>query len=56
MTLHGILHAHPDIARVEAFVCDMKGTARGKWMPLPRQIFALDIWVHDVAGAGVSDR
>ena len=67
MTLDQFLHAHPAIERVEAFVSDVNGVARGKWLPrdkalevatkglpLPRSIFALDIWGRDVAEAGLA--
>lgn len=61
------LQAHPDIERVEAFVSDVNGVARGKWLPrdkameaaakglpLPRSIYALDIFGRDVAAAGLA--
>lgn len=61
------LHAHPAVERVEAFVSDVNGVARGKWLPrdkalevaakglpLPRSIHALDIWGRDVAAAGLA--
>lgn len=67
MTLDAFLHAHPDVERVEAFVCDVNGVARGKWLPrdkaleiaakglpLPRSIYALDIWGRDVVDAGLA--
>lgn len=65
--LAGFLAAHPAVERVEAFVCDVNGIARGKWLPrdkaldlaakglpLPRSIFALDIWGRDVPAAGLA--
>lgn len=67
MTLAAFLADHPDVERVEAFVCDVNGMARGKWLPrdkaleiaakglpLPRSIYALDIWGRDVADAGLA--
>ena len=67
LTLDAFLKSHPDVERVEAFVSDVNGIARGKWLPrdkaldiadkglpLPRSIFALDIWGRDVAGAGLA--
>ena len=66
-TLEAFLQAHPEVERVEAFVSDVNGVARGKWLPrdkalevstkglaLPRSIFALDIWGRDVAAAGLA--
>lgn len=62
----GFLEAHPDVARVEAFVVDINGVARGKSLPrdsagkvfkggvrMPRSSFAFDIWGQDVIGAGL---
>src|SRR3954453_19982214 len=58
---------NPDIEVLEAFVVDVNGVARGKWiprsrgldvlaagMPLPRSAYALDIWGRDVAEAGLA--
>lgn len=66
-SIDALLRSRPDIERVEAFVCDINGVARGKWiprdkaldivtkgLPLPRSIFALDIWGGDVADAGLA--
>ena len=52
---------------LEAFVVDVNGIARGKWVPadripdvmrkgiaLPRSVFALDIWGCDVPAAGLA--
>ena len=52
---------------LEAFVVDVNGIARGKWVPadripdvmrkgiaLPRSVFALDIWGCDVPEAGLA--
>lgn len=57
---------HSDIEVIEAFVADLNGVARGKWVPseaaakvlkgelrLPRSSFALDIWGTDVNDAGL---
>lgn len=54
-------------AVLEAFVVDVNGIARGKWVPadripevmrkgiaLPRSVFALDVWGCDVAEAGLA--
>lgn len=66
-TLDELLIARPDIERVEAFVTDVNGLSRGKWLPrdkaaeltvkglpMPRSVFALDIWGRDVAAAGLA--
>lgn len=65
--LADFLAAHPHVERVEAFVSDINGIARGKWLPrdkalevaakglpLPRSIYALDIWGRDVPAAGLA--
>lgn len=65
--LGAYLAAHPEVERVEAFVCDVNGVARGKWLPrdkalevdakglpLPRSVYALDIWGRDVGAAGLA--
>jgi glutamine synthetase len=57
---------HRDLEVVEAFVADVNGVPRGKWVPseaaakilagelrLPRSTFALDIWGSDVNDAGL---
>jgi glutamine synthetase len=57
----------PDPTVLEAFVVDVNGIARGKWVPadripdvmrkgiaLPRSVFALDIWGCDVPEAGLA--
>ena len=67
VSLDAFLAAHPGVERVEAFVCDVNGVARGKWLPrdkaldlaakglpLPRSVFALDIWGRDVPDAGLA--
>ena len=56
-----------DPAVVEAFVIDVNGIARGKWIPasrvdeimkkgvaLPRSVYALDVWGCDVPEAGLA--
>lgn len=66
-SLSALLAARPDIERVEAFVIDVNGVPRGKWLPrakaleidrtglpLPRSAYALDIWGCDVADAGLA--
>ncbi|MFW2851929.1 glutamine synthetase family protein [Sphingomonas sp. TX0543] len=65
--LLALLEAHPEITRVEAFVSDVNGVARGKWLTrekaltldlkglaMPRSVFALDIWGRDVPDAGLA--
>lgn len=62
----GFLDAHPQVERIEAFVVDVNGVARGKSLPrdsagkvfkggarMPRSSFAFDIWGQDVIGAGL---
>jgi len=57
----------PEIEVLEAFVIDVNGVARGKWIPrdraaevlqkgmaLPRSALALDIWGRDVDEAGLA--
>jgi glutamine synthetase len=52
---------------LEAFVVDVNGIARGKWVPaeripdvmrkgvaLPRSVYALDVWGRDVEAAGLA--
>lgn len=66
-SLQDYLAAHPEVERVEAFVSDVNGVGRGKWLPreraleisakglaMPRSIFALDIWGRDVRDAGLA--
>lgn len=67
LSLDALLADHPGIDRIEAFVVDVNGVARGKWLPrdkaltlpskglpLPRSVFALDIWGRDVEAAGLA--
>lgn len=62
----GFLKRNPKVARVDAFVVDVNGVARGKSLPrsaaqklfdgglrMPRSSFAFDIWGQDVIGAGL---
>jgi glutamine synthetase len=66
-SLTAFLAAHPDIATVEAFVFDIAGAAKGKWLtrdkalsldakglPLPLSVFAQDAWGCDVMAAGLA--
>jgi glutamine synthetase len=62
------LEANPDIEVLEAFVIDVNGVPRGKWIPreravevlvkgmaMPRSVYALDIWGRDVNAAGLAE-
>lgn len=66
-TLAEFLAANPDIERIEAFVFDLAGAAKGKWLtrdkamaidakglPIPLSVFAQDAWGCDVAAAGLA--
>lgn len=59
---------NPDIEVLEAFVIDVNGVPRGKWIPreraldvlenglaMPRSVFALDVWGRDVTAAGLAE-
>ncbi|WP_241911715.1 glutamine synthetase family protein [Telmatospirillum siberiense] len=59
---------HPEIEVLEAFIIDVNGVTRGKWIPrdradeiltkglaLPRSVLALDIWGRDVEAAGLAE-
>jgi glutamine synthetase len=59
---------NPDIQVLEAFVIDVNGVPRGKWIPreraidvlvngmaIPRSVYALDIWGRDVTAAGLAE-
>ncbi|KXG84388.1 glutamine synthetase family protein [Agrobacterium bohemicum] len=59
---------NPDIEILEAFVIDVNGVPRGKWIPreraidvlekgmaMPRSVYALDIWGRDVNAAGLAE-
>ena len=67
VSLDAYLRSNPEIERVEAFVTDVNGLSRGKWLPrdkaleiaakglaMPRSVYALDIWGRDVAEAGLA--
>jgi len=58
---------NPDLRVLEAFVIDVNGVPRGKWIPyarageilragmaMPRSIYALDVWGRDVDEAGLA--
>jgi len=58
---------NPDLRILEAFVIDVNGVPRGKWIPyarageilrsgmaMPRSIYALDVWGRDVDEAGLA--
>lgn len=60
--------ANPDIEVLEAFVIDVNGVPRGKWIPreraedvlrkgmaMPASVFALDVWGRDVYAAGLAE-
>lgn len=60
--------ANPDIEVLEAFVIDVNGVPRGKWIPreraldvltkgmaMPRSVYALDVWGRDVHAAGLAE-
>lgn len=62
------LRDNPDIEILEAFVIDVNGVPRGKWIPreriaeiltkgmaMPRSVSVLDIWGRDVHGAGLAE-
>jgi glutamine synthetase len=62
------LDRNPDIEVLEAFVIDVNGVPRGKWIPreravevlvkgmaMPRSVYALDIWGRDVNEAGLAE-
>lgn len=62
------LNDNPDIEVLEAFVVDVNGVPRGKWIPrersvdvlvngmaMPRSVYALDIWGRDVNAAGLAE-
>jgi glutamine synthetase len=66
-SLAAFLAAYPEVERVEAFVFDMAGAAKGKWLardkagavdakglPIPLSVFAQDAWGCDVAEAGLA--
>lgn len=66
-SLAAFLAAHPEIDSVEAFVFDVAGAAKGKWLardkalgvdakglPIPLSVYAQDAWGCDVMEAGLA--
>jgi glutamine synthetase len=66
-SLAAFLAAHPEIDSVEAFVFDLAGAAKGKWLtrdkalgldgkglPIPLSVYAQDAWGCDVMAAGLA--
>ncbi len=66
-SLAAFLAAHPDVDAVEAFVFDIAGAAKGKWLTrdkalavadkglaMPLSVYGQDAWGCDVAGAGLA--
>ena len=66
-SLAAFLAAHPEVDSVEAFVFDVAGAAKGKWLardkalgidakglPIPLSVFAQDAWGCDVMEAGLA--
>ncbi len=66
-SLAAFLAAHPQVDQVEAFVFDIAGAPKGKWLardkaltvdakglPIPLSVFAQDAWGCDVAEAGLA--
>jgi len=66
-SLAAFLTAHPEIDCVEAFVFDLAGAVKGKWLardkalsidakglPIPLSVFAQDAWGCDVMAAGLA--
>jgi len=66
-SLAAFLAAHPEVDGVEAFVFDVAGAAKGKWLardkalsvdakglPIPLSVFAQDAWGCDVMAAGLA--
>ncbi|RUW19312.1 MULTISPECIES: glutamine synthetase family protein [unclassified Mesorhizobium] len=62
------LGKNPDIEVLEAFVIDVNGVPRGKWIPreravevlvsgiaMPRSVYALDVWGRDAKAAGLAN-
>jgi glutamine synthetase len=62
------LGENKDIEVLEAFVIDVNGVPRGKWIPreraldvldkgmsIPRSVYALDVWGRDVYAAGLAE-
>jgi len=66
-SLAAFLAAHPEVDSVEAFVFDVAGAAKGKWLardkaqgvdakglPIPLSVYAQDAWGCDVMEAGLA--
>lgn len=66
-SLAAFLAAHPQVNSIEAFVFDVAGAVKGKWLardkaasvdakglPIPLSVFAQDAWGCDVAEAGLA--
>ncbi|HXP97479.1 MAG TPA: hypothetical protein VN809_12255, partial [Telmatospirillum sp.] len=66
--LEPFMAEYPEIEVLEAFIVDVNGVTRGKWIPhdrakeiltkglaLPRSVLALDIWGRDVEAAGLAE-
>ncbi|WP_420383705.1 glutamine synthetase family protein [Novosphingobium sp.] len=66
-SIGAFLAAHPHVDGVEAFVFDIAGAPKGKWLardkaltidakglPIPLSVFAQDAWGCDVADAGLA--
>ena len=66
-SLAAFLAAHPQVDTIEAFVFDLAGAPKGKWLtrdkalaldakglPIPLSVFAQDAWGCDVMGAGLA--
>ena len=66
-SMAAFLAAHPHVDGVEAFVFDIAGAPKGKWLardkalsidakglPIPLSVFAQDAWGCDVADAGLA--
>ncbi|MEM7169701.1 MAG: glutamine synthetase family protein [Pseudomonadota bacterium] len=64
---HPFFSANPDIEVLEAFLIDVNGSLRGKWVPLesadkvlkgefrmPRSSYAVDVWGNDVMAVGLA--
>ena len=67
ISLTAFLAANPQVDRIEAFVFDVAGAVKGKWLardkaaavdakglPIPLSVFAQDAWGCDVAEAGLA--
>jgi len=67
VSLAAFLAAHPEVDCVEAFVFDVAGAVKGKWLardkalgvdakglPIPLSVYAQDVWGCDVMEAGLA--